>query len=373
MNRRRFIGAGVAGGWASMAACGRRAAPSPAGMAFVANREGKAVAAVDLSALAVVRHISLAAGPTALASHRRYPAVFVSVPGNAGLVEISTERLTVGRRLRLPGPASALRFSRDGSSLWALAPEARQLIRISPAEMKIEARVQMPETPVEFDLSLVEEWAAVSLGASGRVAIVDRAHSKLTRIAELGGEMGDVRFRTDARWLLAADRRERALVFYDMASSRVGVRVPLHLRPDQLCFKPDGGQLFITGEGSDSVVTVYPYQTEVGSTMLAGREPGVMAASVFPSYLFVANPTSNMVTILNVATQRVVGATQVGREPAFLSITPNQEYALVLNRQSGDMSVLHIPTLSARRTKAASLFTQVPVGSEPVAAVIREV
>ena len=99
----------------------------------------------------------------------------------------------------------------------------------------------------------------------------------------------------------------------------------------------------------------------------------MMAASVIPSYLFVANPSSNTVTILNVATQKVMGAVQVGREPGFLAITPNQEYALALNRISGDMSVLHIPTLSARRTKAASLFTQVPVGSEPVAAVVRAV
>jgi YVTN family beta-propeller protein len=211
------------------------------------------------------------------------------------------------------------------------------------------------------------------MGPSGKFALVNRAQGKLTHTVDLGGDLGAIRFRKDARWAMAADRKDRGLVFFDMSASRVGVRVPLHLRPDQFCFKPDGGQLFVTGDGLDAVVTVYPYQTEVGSTMLAGRAPGMMAASLFPSYLFVANPISNTVTILNVATQKVMGAVQVGREPAFLAITPNQEYALALNRQSGDMSVLHIPSLSARRTKAASLFTQVPVGSEPVAAVVRAV
>ena len=371
MNRRRFCGT-AAGSLASLTACGRRAAPSPAGMAFVANREGKAVAAVDLSALAVVRHVTLPSGPTDVASHRAHAAVFVSLPDLATLAEISTEKLAAGRRLRLPSPAVKMRFTSDGAALWVLAAEARQLLRISPGEMKIEARVHLAETAVDFDLSFEEEWAAVSLGASGRVAVVNRARAMVTHTAELGSELGAIRFRKDARLIMAADRRDRALVFYDMASSRVAVRVPLHLRPDQFCFKPDGGQLFITGEGLDSVVTVYPYQTEVGATMLAGRAPGVMAASVIPSYLFVANTSSNTVTILNVATQRVMGAAQVGREPGFISITPNQEYALVLNRQSGDMSVLHIPTVSARRTKAAGLFTQVPVGSEPVAAVVRE-
>ena len=369
MNRRDWLQAGMA---AALTGCGRRETAPPAGMAFVANRAGKAIAVVDLGALAVVRHVALPGEPEALASHRAHSAVYVSIPGIASVAGLLTDKLTLGPRVKLPSPVSKLRFTADGSALWALLPEAKQIVRLSSSALRVEARIHLPETPVDFDLSLEQEHAAVSLGASGRLALIDRRAGKLTQIVEIGGEVGAVRFRKDARWLMAADRSARSLVFYDMVSRRVGVRIPVHLRPDQLCFKPDGGQLFITGEGLDAVVTVYPYQTEVGSTMLAGRAPGVMAASVFPSYLFVANPTSNTVTILNVATQRMIGATQVGREPGFLTITPNQEYALVLNRQSGDMSVLHVPTLSARRTKAASLFTQVPVGSEPVAAVVRE-
>lgn len=369
MNRRHWLQIGAA---TAMAGCGRRERPPSAGLAFVANRAGKAIAVVDLGALAVVRHVALAGEPEALASHRAHPAVYVSMPGLSTVLGLLTDKLVLGPRVKLPSPVTKLRFTRDGTALWALLPEAKLLVRLSPTALRVEARVQMPETPLDFDLSLEGEHVAVSLGASGRIVLLDRRSGQITHSPQVGGEIGSLKFRKDARWLMAADRASRGLIFYDMTSHRVGVRIPVHVRPDQLCFKPDGGQLFITGEGLDAVVTVYPYQTEVGSTMLAGRTPGVMAASVFPSYLFVANPTSSTVTILNVATQRVMGATQVGREPGFLTVTPNQEYALVLNRQSGDMSVLHIPTLSARRTKAASLFTQVPVGSEPVAAVVRE-
>lgn len=368
MNRRRFVYSGLA----ATAGCGRRQAEAPAGTAYVANRAGKAVAAVDLGALAVVRHIALPAEPEALASHRSHPSVVISLPGAASLAELNTETLALGQRVRLPSGASKLRYAPDGKTLWVLAPETKQLLRLAAGSLKVEARIALPETPVDFDLSLEQDWAAVSLGASGKVALINRAAAKLERVTALDGDVGQVRFRKDARWLMAADRAGRAMVFYHMGAHRVGVRVPLHLRPDHLCFKPDGGQLFITGEGLDAVVTLYPYQTEVGSTMLAGRTPSVMAASVIPSYLFVANTSAGAVTILNVATQKVMGVAQVGRQPGFLAITPNQEYALVLNRESGDMSVLHIPTLSARRTKAAGLFTQVPVGSEPVAAVVRE-
>ncbi len=67
------------------------------------------------------------------------------------------------------------------------------------------------------------------------------------------------------------------------------------MRPDNLCFNrsttggTDGGQLFITGEGLDGVVIVYPYHTpEVAETVLAGHAPGAMAAS--GAFLFVASP-----------------------------------------------------------------------------------
>jgi YVTN family beta-propeller protein len=145
------------------------------------------------------------------------------------------------------------------------------------------------------------------------------------------------------------------------------------LKPANLVANSDGGQMFVSGEGLDAVVTVYPYQTEVGSTTLAGRAPGALAVSSSPSYVFAANPTASTVTILNVATQRVMAAVGVGREPSRIAVTPDNEYALVLNRASGDMSVIHIPSLSARRTKAAALFTQVPVGSGPASIAVRMV
>ena len=52
------------------------------------------------------------------------------------------------------------------------------------------------------------------------------------------------------------------------------VRLPLAVRPDNMCLGGGGGQLFITGEGMDAVVAVYPYQTQVAATLLAGHAPG---------------------------------------------------------------------------------------------------
>ena len=143
-----------------------------------------------------------------------------------------------------------------------------------------------------------------------------------------------------------------------------------------MCFNADGGQLFVTGEGMDAVVVVYPsHIPQVGETVLGGHHPGAMAASTLPGYLFVANPSSGDVSILDIETRRVIAVTPVGTQPAYIAITPDDQYALVLNQASGDMAVIRIPNVTRavseqRRWKKGPLFMLIPVGSKPVSAAI---
>jgi DNA-binding beta-propeller fold protein YncE len=145
------------------------------------------------------------------------------------------------------------------------------------------------------------------------------------------------------------------------------------MEPDHLCFTFDQGQLFVTGQGMDGVAIIFPYNTmEVEQTILAGRHPGVMAASgPAPAYLFVASANGSDVTILNVDTRKLIGVVDVGGQTEFIAITPDNRFALVLDQSSGSMAVIHIPTIRTTRAKnGASLFTLVDVGAKPVHAAI---
>ena len=371
-SRRQFL---LSTALASLAC--RRKAAGFSGHAFVANQEGKAVAVVDLTAFAATRHIALPASPTQVATHASRPFVYALTPESRSVHQIHADSLRLGTAVKLAGQAEAVRFSKDGSALWALCPEARQLARIDVEPWRSKGAIALPASPLDFDIAESESasdgLAIVSLGDAGELALVDLRQGRLRQRIRLGGHLGKVRFRKDGQQLLVANLEDRQLLIYDLAAGRVTVRLPLAVRPDRFCMLDDGGQMFITGEGMDGLVTVYPYQTEVRGTVLAGRAPGFVAASVDPPYLFVANQQSGDVTIINVTTQKVMAVARVGKDPSFIAITPNDEYALVLNRGSGDMAVLHIGTLTATRTKAAPLFTMVPVGSGPVSAVVRSV
>jgi YVTN family beta-propeller protein len=156
-------------------------------------------------------------------------------------------------------------------------------------------------------------------------------------------------------------------------TGRVVLHLPLAVRPEYFCFKADGGQLFVTGQGMDAVVVIYPYSTEVAATLLAGRAPGAMAVSTSPDqeYLFVANPQSGDVTILDIELHRVIAVASVGQDPGFITMTPDNQYALVLNRRSGNMAVIRIAAIVPSRARSAPLFTMIPVGSRPVSAAVQ--
>lgn len=172
---------------------------------------------------------------------------------------------------------------------------------------------------------------------------------------------------------MAALRTESILSVIDTPSRRIMTELPLALRPDHFCFKSDGGQLFITGEGHDAIVIVYTYQTEIAQTSLSGRKPGQMACSSTPSYLFVSNPAAGSVSVFDTETQKVVAVIGVGMQPGPIVVTPDQQYALVLNQGSGDVGVIRIGSIKQERARKAPLFTMIPVGGTPVAALIRSV
>jgi DNA-binding beta-propeller fold protein YncE len=188
---------------------------------------------------------------------------------------------------------------------------------------------------------------------------------------KLGADATAIRFRWDGRIAMAALRSQSLLTVLDAASRRIMTELPLALRPDHFCFSSDGGQLFITGEGRDAVVIVYPYQTEIAQTSLSGRKPGQMACSSAPAYLFVSNPAAGSVSVFDIDTQRIVAVTGVGVQPGPVVVTPDQQYALVLNQGSGDIGVIRIASIKQGHAKPAPLFTMIPVGGTPMAALVR--
>lgn len=132
--------------------------------------------------------------------------------------------------------------------------------------------------------------------------------------------------------------------------------------------------MFVTGAGADVVAIVSPYQNEVAETILAGRTPYAMAVSGRRNMLFVTNPGSGDLTILDIESRGVFASVHVGEMPGEVLLTPDGEYALVLDQRSGNVSVVRLSTVLDRKNRTSSppspLFTVFPTAADARSAVI---
>lgn len=363
------------------AACTQPKAQRFLGYCFVANREGRSVGVVDLTRFRTRQQIPLEAAPSQVLARPKTTKAYVLAPDNGTIYEIEASLLTVTRRVRAGNAAIAMRLSRAGDALWVLYGDPASLVEIPFETMRPGRHIRLAAPPADFDLSRETDDACVISSNARTICVLSLAHASVSRTIHAATEPCIARFRGDGRQLITGSQADRSLTLYDVATGKTVVRLPLSIAPREFCFTADGGHLYVTGDGMDAVVSVFPYRTEVWETLLAGRSPGAMAIAESdrpPAYLLVANPDADSVTVLDVESGKLVALVQVGREPRQIVITPDNQYALVLNEKSGDMAVIRIFSLSGnqvggnrvKRYKSAPLFTMIPVGGRPVSAAV---
>lgn len=365
----------AASGFALAAACTRRKAGGYPGYALIATSGENSLAAVDLMSFQLWKRVDLGAAPTAVVSIAGGTRNYVLTPAS-GSVHLLDGRLNKVVSGHMADSLSEIRPMPDGKRIVAIATAGKsQLIETDADSLAIVQRYALSDRPVSLDVSTTG-CVAISTGKAGGVELFNLRTGQHTR-TQMPGEIGAVRFRSDGKILLVANYHDRSLTALDVPTLQVIADLPLAMMPENLCFSPDQGQLFITGSEMDGVAIVFPYQVlEVEQTVLAGRTPGVMACSSVPPYLFVASRNVSDVIVLNLQTRKMVGLVEVGEKPGFVTTTPDSSYALVLNQQAGDMAVIHIPAIQSHKltpsmslsSRVAPLFTMVAVGERPVSA-----
>ena len=352
------------------------------GYCFVANQGSRTVAVVDLLTFRRLPALALPETPSAVIAHPSQPKAFVLAPQAGTVFELDAAKLAVSRRVYAGGEAVSMKLGPDGKALWVLCRNPGTLTEIPLDSLAPRRRIAVPDHASDFDLSVVRPWrAAIAAGPARLITLASLETGAVERTVSLAVEPSGVCFQSDGKQVISVSNADHSVTLFEAGTGKTVARLPLPFAPLRYCLSADGGQLFLTGDGMDAVTIVYPYQSEIAETVLAGRAPGAMAAtgspagatSNIPNYLFVTNPASNTITVLNIDDRRLVAVVQVGQEPREILISPDAQYALVLNERSGDLAVIRLYALTeprAHRYKSAALFTLIPVGDKPVSAAV---
>jgi DNA-binding beta-propeller fold protein YncE len=359
---------------AAVSACGRKRAPRYSGWLFVASASERGIAVADLAEFRRVMTIALPQTPRQIL--RAGEKVFATCPDARLICEIDPTRLATAARMTLPGRIVSAAASANASYLIVTTDRPAALHMIQTNTRRITRTVALPDTPVGMDIS--EDMAAVNV-AGNAVVRVSLPEGKLLGSTALGLRGGIVRIRPDGKSILIGADGQNQIVTIDASTGALLARLPLAFAPTHFCFSADnGGQMFVTGTGDDSIIIVSPYQNEVDQTMVAAHKPYGMAVTAVQdrNLLCVTNAGSGDLTIFDIDTRTLASYVHIGGNPGEILITPDVAYALVIDRDSGDVSVVRMSvaldhkagSMTLQETKP--LFTVFPTGAGPQSAAI---
>lgn len=333
---------------------------------YVASQREKRIAVANLAQFRAIGSIPVDHPASGLAfSNSR---VYAPTSEGRAIYTIDPEAFKVVSTVPLIGRPIWFQPSADGRTAVAATIEPAEVLRIDLESKRVTARIPLPAAPAEADSN--GKLIALTLPQANALVRVSTADLKIVGTTPTSAPCRTVRFRQDGRAILAGSMETREILTFDAETGALMVRLPLPVEPERFCFNQDGGQMFVSGPGEDTVAIVSPYQNEVGETMLAGRTPGEMAVSPKGNLVLVANPGSGDLTILDIDTRHLSASVHTGGSPGPILITPDNEYALTVDSESGGVAVVRLSTVLDHKVKTKPLFTQFPTVGAVSSAII---
>jgi YVTN family beta-propeller protein len=138
--------------------------------------------------------------------------------------------------------------------------------------------------------------------------------------------------------------------------------------PAHLAMKPDGGEIFVSNSGSDSISEIATWTNEVGGTYTIGSKPVSGIVSRDNSTLWVSNFGADSISLYSIDDGRLTSSVHTGSAPEALAFSADEHLLLATDAHSGDVAVIR-----TQGNPGPALFTILPAGSSPNAVVIKAI
>ncbi len=136
--------------------------------------------------------------------------------------------------------------------------------------------------------------------------------------------------------------------------------------PVHLALKPDGGEIFVSNFGSDSISEISTWTNEVSNTFAIGSKPVQSVVGADNSTLWVANFGADSISIYSIDDGRLIGNVHTGSAPDALAFSTDEHLLLATDAHSGDVAVIR-----TQSKQGPALFTMLPVGKSPNAIAVK--
>jgi YVTN family beta-propeller protein len=318
---------------------------------YVVNTQSGTVSVIDGEANRIAATIQVHRQPASIAidptGHRAYVA-------NSGSNTVSVLDLDRRREVAVAGTGEqpgVVRISPDGRSLVVAnrGSDSVSVYDVSPYDAAAKSgstprlRAAFPGCPGAGDAVILPDSLKVFVACSGGHQVV------AIGLAAAPGS-----------W--AAKQNQSLVSDHLLALLDVG-KTPVHL-----AMKPDGGEIFVSNFGSDSISEISTWTNEVGGTYTIGSRPVMGVVSGDNGRLWVANSGADSIALYSIDDGRLALSVRTGAAPDALAFSEDEHLLLAADAHSGDVAVIR-----TEGKAGPSMFTILPTGVGPNAIVVKAV
>ena len=343
--------------------------------AYVANSGGGTVTVLDVVNVRVDREIAVGQNPVAVATSPKRNEVYVvnagSESGQGSLSVIDAEKNAVAATIPLHRKPLSIELDGEGALAYVANSGSNSISIIDLKARQAIAEIGAGEEPVAVRIAPDRRTLVVANRRGNSVSVLDATGRNVRAVFDGCPGAADVVILPDSTKAFVACSAGHQVMAIALADSKFNAGKPDRMEalldvgrvPMQLALKPDGGELFVSNAGSDSISEVVTSTDDVGGAYLMGDAPVRGLVSSDNSMLYVANSRSQYVTPYAIDDGRRLNSIHVGDGPAALAFSTNGYLLFVVDNRSGDVAVV--------RTGTQSLFAILPTGRGPDAIAVK--
>lgn len=363
--------------------------------AYVTNGKSNTVSVLDMRNFKSIATIAVGKNPTGVAANSQKNEVYVVNTGSNSFTVIDAEQNKViatigvdrspffvdvsadgsrayvantdsnsvsiidlaGRRVlrnvavgKAPGLA---RVSPDGKLVVAAERVGNSVSVIDAQKMTVRSAIPVCEQPTDVAIASDSSKAFIACSGSAQIAVIGLGLQPAEASAEPASN------RTSSIHALSSSDKSRT-------PDRLLTLLDVGTTPVHLALKPDGGEIFVSNFGANTVSEILTGTNEVGGSYVIGAGPVRGIVSADNSTLYVSNFNSDTVAVYSIDDGKLVDTAHVGSRPDALALSPNQNFLFVADTAAGDVSVVRTAA-----KQGAVLLTIIPVGEQPNAIAVK--
>lgn len=343
--------------------------------AYVTNGESGTVSVLDVVNVRLDREIAVGQRPMAVAASPTRNEVYVvnqgAVGGQGSISVLNAGNNSVIATIPLHKESQSIDIDAEHDLAYVANWGSNSVSVVDLKTRREIAQVGTGEHPATARVAPDGKTVVVPNRTGNSVSIIDAASRRVRAIFEGCPGANDAVVLPDSSKAFVSCSAGHQLMAITLADSKFNAggadrlesimdvgRAPVHL-----ALKPDGGELFVSNEQSDSISEVVTTTNDVGGAYLMGDDPvrGIVTAD--NGLLYVAAARASEITMYSIDDGRRTASIRVGDGPSAMAFSNAGHLLLVVDSRSGDVAVV--------RTATHSLFTMLPAGRGPNAIAVK--